>query len=112
MLPAEVYPRSANHVHEVAIVASYQVLTLHLFENVAEVGIHILVTGQFLFLTPARLLCLAEVLVELYLQRLMLIEPVVLRNLVEVCVLWSFGLVGLLPPQLLANPNQLGPEDI
>ena len=112
MLSAEIYPRSADHINEISIITSYQVLALNLFENVAKIGVLILFTGQFLILVISRLLCLTKVLIELYLQRLMLIKPVILGYLIKVRLLWPFGLIWLLSPELLANPNQLGSEYI
>ena len=112
MLSAEIYPRSADHIDKISIITSYQVLALNLFENVAKIGVLVLFTGQFLILVISRLLCLTKVLIELYLQRLMLIKPVILGYLIKVRLLWPFGLIWLLSPELLANPNQLSSEYI
>ena len=112
MLSTEVNPGSAYHVNEVTIIARHQVFALHLLENVAKVWVLIFLTLQLLLFVPACIHCFAQVFIELYLERLVLIESVILRNLIKVCLLWSLLLIRFLTPKFLTNPDQLSTENI
>ena len=112
MLSAKVNPCSAYHINEVTIVTRYQVFTLHLLENVAKVWVLVFLTLQLLLFVPACIHCFAQVFIELYLKRLVLIESVILRNLIKVCLLWSLLLIRFLTSKFLTNPDQLSTENI
>ena len=105
MFSAEINPRSADHVDKVTIITCYQVFALYLLENVAKVRVLVLFTHHLLFVAPGCISCFTQLLIELNLKRFMLIEPIVLRYLIEVCLLRSFLLTGLFTSEFLTNPD-------